>query len=234
MEWERLGAQALSRPDRLVMDIERLITSGALPPGSRVPPERELAVMLKVSRTSVRDALRDLGRRGLVDRRPGRGTIILDPGASGHGDSLVHGLTSEGAELVELMEVRACIEPSIAARAAAHATPRDIAALARTLEEQEASSAPAAFRDLDRAFHRSIALYTGNPLLARLADTVQELTEPSRGLALQTAARRRTSLAEHRLILQAIASHDSAAAMAAALDHVTSVERHLVASASAP
>ncbi|GAA3360502.1 hypothetical protein GCM10017744_043410 [Streptomyces antimycoticus] len=80
MDWRQLRHSTLSRPDALAVGLERLILSGELPPGSRVPPERELAESLGVSRGSVREALRALASRGLVARRPGSGTVVLDRG----------------------------------------------------------------------------------------------------------------------------------------------------------
>ncbi|CAA9325497.1 MAG: hypothetical protein AVDCRST_MAG36-646 [uncultured Nocardioidaceae bacterium] len=232
MDWQQVRTRSLSRPDRLVIELERMIVSGELPSGARVPPERDLARMLDVSRTSVREALRDLARRGLIDRRPGRGTLVAHPGASPTGDALVSGLGDEEAALARIMEVRACVEPAVAARAAQRATPRDVEALRAILERQERAAPGLPFADLDRAFHAAIAMYTQNPLLSRLLDNISDLVEPSRGVHLQSAGRRRTSLAEHRLIFDAIAAGDAEAARDGAAEHVRSVER-LVLAASA-
>lgn len=229
MVWDQIHAHSLSRPDRLVIEIERLIVSGRLAVGERVPPERELAQLLGVSRTSVRDALRDLSGRGLLDRRPGRGTIVCDPSIDDSADVLTRELHGDDVTLTRVMEVRACVEPPIAARAALTVTERDLAALRAILHDQEATKGKAEFATLDRTFHRSIALYTKNPLLTRLLDNINELVEPSRQVNLQTAARRRTSVREHWAIFDAIAARDPGAAQAAAAAHVLSVERRVVA-----
>ncbi len=80
MDWSDLKRPSpMSIPDRLSVDLERLILDGELAPGERLPSERELAEQLEVSRVSVREALRELESRGMIDRRPGRGTIVLAP-----------------------------------------------------------------------------------------------------------------------------------------------------------
>ena len=234
MEFSELRTTTLSRPDRLVIEIERLIIGGRLAVGSRLPAERELAKSLGVSRTSLRDALSDLERRGFLERTPGRGTIVQDPTTSADGDTLLRSLEQAEPALTHTMEVRACVEPSIAFRAALTVTDRDVEALRALIDEQVASKTTAAFVALDRTFHRSIAVYTKNPLLIRLIDNVNELVEPSRQLALQTTARRRTSIAEHRAIFEAISARDPEAAQRAAAAHVASLERRLLGRGQGP
>jgi GntR family transcriptional repressor for pyruvate dehydrogenase complex len=76
VDWSGMVRVSLSRSDGIAVDLERMILDGVLRPGDRIPPERELAVTVGVSRSSVRDALRDLEMRGLIDRKPGRGTVV--------------------------------------------------------------------------------------------------------------------------------------------------------------
>ncbi|WP_016698441.1 FadR/GntR family transcriptional regulator [Actinoalloteichus spitiensis] len=231
MDWHRLRRPSLSRPDTLAIDIERLILTGSLRPGDRVPAERELAAALGVSRGSVREALRDLASRGLVARRPGSGTVVLDPTASRFGEVLASGLDADRIELLQVMEVRACVEPPVAARAALRATPANVAQLAGLVDEMTRDPTPAGFADLDRTFHRAIAQYTHNPLLVRLLDRVHEITEASRDESLVSAARRRSSIEEHREILRAIERHDPEGASAATAAHIDSVLRRITANA---
>ncbi len=241
VDWSQLESRTLSRPDTLTIALERLLIDGELSPGERLPGERELAQMLSVSRASVRDALRDLEQRGLVDRRPGRGTVVADPAATPSGDALAHAfdashglLTQDPAELdlAHVMEVRACIEPQITLRTAQRATDRDITALTKILDSMAAERSPAKFATLDRSFHHAIAIYSHNPLLVRLLEAVNDLIAPSRNSALLSVARRRSSLDEHRRILNAIAAHDPAAAALAAQAHVESVQRRILAAES--
>ncbi|TFD05855.1 MULTISPECIES: FadR/GntR family transcriptional regulator [unclassified Cryobacterium] len=217
----------LSTPDGLVVRIERLILSRELASGSKLPPERELAAILGVSRSSLRDALRALEVRRMVRRQPGIGTIITDPGATPHGNVLASGLDIAPSGLDDIMDVRACIEPPIASRAATRASITDIANLHGLISEMTLELTPGEYGALDRVFHRSIALAAQNPLLLRLLDRVNEIIEPSRGNALLTIARQRSSIAEHQQIVKAIAARDSEGAYQAAAVHVESVLAHI-------
>lgn len=240
MEWSSLRrSPALSLPDRLSVDLERLILEGELRPGDRLPSEPELCSLLGVSRVSVRQALHELQSRGLIDRKPGRGTIVLAAGErNGHaGDAisaLVAGAGTEGAmELARIMELRAVIEPPIAALAAARVTPRDTEQLRALVEEMEAETDLERYAELDRAFHHAIAVYTHNPLLAQLDELIAAEISPSRRRSLQTPERRRASSAAHRRIFEAIEGHDGELAQAEARAHVESVLREALRAASA-
>lgn len=229
MEWTTLRrVEALSVPGRLSVDLERLILDGELKPGDKLPPERELGELLGVSRVSIREALHELESRGLIDRRPGRGTIVVSPADRGGAVGSALGALLERSddgdhELARIMELRAVIEPPIAALAAIRVTDRDIAQLRRLVEAMEQETDLERYADLDRAFHQAISQYTHNPLLARLTDLIATQIAPSRRRRLQSPERRRSSSAAHRRIFEAIAGHDPAAAETEARDHVVQV-----------
>jgi len=213
----------LSTADSLVVQIERLILANEIQVGAKLPPERELAQTLKVSRTSLRDALRSLEMRGRVRRQPGLGTVITDPGATPYGNVLASGLDVAPAGLDDVMDVRACIEPPIAARAATRASSTDIAQLHRLIEEMTIELTPREYAKLDHIFHRTVAQCAQNPLLLRLLDRVSEIIEPSRGSSYLTKSRQRLSIAEHGEIVKAISARDPDAAFLAATAHVESI-----------
>ncbi len=126
--------------DRLSIDIERTILAGELQPGDRLPSEQSLAQELGVSRVSIRQALHELEQRGLIDRKPGRGTIVRSRESSltTHPLSAILAIAPGGAsELTEIMELRALIEPPIAGLAAMRVTPRDIEQLLTLITEME-------------------------------------------------------------------------------------------------
>jgi GntR family transcriptional repressor for pyruvate dehydrogenase complex len=229
MEWTTLRrSEALSVPGRLSVDLERLIIDGELKPGDRLPPERELGELLGVSRVSIREALHELESRGLIDRRPGRGTIVVSPGDRGTalGSALASMLerSDDGShELARIMELRAVIEPPIAALAALRVTDRDVTQLRRLVEAMEREADLEAYAKLDRAFHQAISQYTHNPLLAQLTDLIATQIKPSRRRGLQSPERRLASSAAHRRIFEAIARHDSGAAEREARSHVEEV-----------
>lgn len=228
MDWSGLSkATTLSVPDRLSIDLERLILDGSLTPGERLPAERDLAEHLGVSRVSVRQALRELETRGLIDRRPGRGTIVLS--AEEHsGVSESFGKKSpEQNELGDIMELRAIIEPPMARITAARASARDLTQLEELVQAMEQDVTKERYAELDRAFHQAIAQYTHNPLLAFLNERIAAEIAPSRASRYQTKARRSASSAAHRRIYEAIAAGDGDRAEIEAREHVISISQQI-------
>lgn len=229
MDWSTLRrTAALSVPDRLSVDLERLILDGQLKPGDRLPTERELGEILHVSRVSVRQALHELESRGLIDRRPGRGTVVLAPAMrAGNAGSaitaMLNSTSSSAVELARIMELRAVIEPPIAALAAARVTPRDLEQLRDLVEAMERETGRERYAELDRSFHQAISVYTHNPLLAQLTAVIAAEIAPSRRRSLQTPSRRAASSVAHRRIFEAIADGDADRAEAEARAHVHSV-----------
>ncbi|UOQ56714.1 FadR family transcriptional regulator [Leucobacter allii] len=234
MDWDSVSkGEILSVPDRLSVDLERLILEGELGAGDRLPPERELASYLGVSRVSIREALRELENRGLIDRKPGRGTIVLRPGeraSTALGElGIVAGLKPE---LRDIMELRAIVEPPIARITAARATARDLAQLRELVEAMEVDVTKERYAELDRAFHQTIAQYAHNPLLELINEQIAQQIEPSRANRYQTRARRQASSVAHRRIYEAIASGDGDAAERAAREHVLDISQQIQAAAS--
>jgi GntR family transcriptional repressor for pyruvate dehydrogenase complex len=219
VEWAELAPTSLSLPAELATDIERLILAGELPPGAKLPPERELATTLGISRASIRDALRDLEMRGLLERTPDRPSSWV-------GRALLRELDPRTRDLLEVMEVRSIIEPPMTARAALRATAREIARLQQLVESMSPELDAEEYAPLDLAFHQAIARCTHNQLLARVLEAVNPMTAVSRSDRLQSPERRVASIAGHRRILEALRAHDPEAASAAAAEHVTAVQQH--------
>lgn len=234
MDWSALGrSTTLSVPERLSVDLERLILDGQLAPGDRLPAERELAAHLGVSRVSIREALRELENRGLIDRRPGRGTIVLQPSdGAGITDGMLTGVASLHPELHDIMELRAIIEPPIARITANRATARDIAQLRELVEAMEGDATQERYAELDRAFHQAIAQYAHNPLLAFINSEIAQQIAPSRASRYQTKARRAVSSAAHRRIYEAIAAGDGETAEREAREHVLDIGQQIAAAAA--
>lgn len=226
VEWAQLAPTGLSLPAELATDIERLILAGELPPGAKLPPERELATTLGVSRASIRDALRDLEMRGLLERTPGRGTIVADRPSLGVGRALLRELDTRSRDLLEVMEIRSIIEPPMTARAALRATARELAHLQSLVESMSTDLDPDEYASLDLAFHQSIARCTHNQLLAKVLEAVNPMTAVSRSDRLQSRERRVASVAGHRRILEALRARDPEAASAEAAEHITAVQQY--------
>ncbi|HEY7494394.1 MAG TPA: FadR/GntR family transcriptional regulator [Candidatus Tectomicrobia bacterium] len=213
--------------ETIVAQLSQLIQAGVLRPGERLPPERELATRLQVSRASVREALRSLELQGLLSSRQGSGTFI----AAVSQDELLRAfarLTEEGQTLREIFELRFLLEPPIAARAARRATPPDIARLEATLKTQEQQiHLGQSGVEADVTFHAALAQATHNGALLRLGASLMEVLAPSRDTHLQTPERSRLSLLSHRRILEAIRAGSTAQARKAMEDHVVHVDRVL-------
>lgn len=231
MDWSNLNrVSTLSLPDRLSIEIEKWIMNGDLEVGSKLPAERDLADALGVSRASVRQALHELEVRGLIDRRPGRGTIVLSSAGESTktGAALAAALSIEGRDIANVMELRAIIEPPIAALTASRATARDLAQLRGLVNQMSPEISVEAYSALDESFHQAIAHYTHNPLLSMLTKQIATLVAPSRSVNLQTKQRRQNSIAEHERIVQAISDHNPIAATEAAKQHVASISAEIL------
>jgi GntR family transcriptional regulator, transcriptional repressor for pyruvate dehydrogenase complex len=209
--------------ENIVEQLQRLIQQGELAPGDQLPPERVLAETFKVSRASVREALRALELRGLIEGRQGGGTFVRALSS----DDLIPSMASAllvGAEMDQVMEVREMIEPHIAELAALRATPEAIAELeallARQAERVGRGEIPI---EEDTAFHNALAIATGNGVLLRLLHLIVDLLEDSRARWFQSPDRPAKSLAGHRRVLDAIKQRDSAAAYHAMAAHVRQV-----------
>lgn len=224
VEWSSLPLRATKRSDAVYDILEQLIASRQIPPGSRLPTERDLAAQLGVSRNSVREAVHELELKRLVERRSGRGTLVLDAQAGAHG-GLLDELGSDDRDLLEIMDFRLTIEPPIAGLAAERTTRGGLTRLARLLDEMAAETDPARVAELDYSFHAAVARATHNRLLVRLHEVSSEWLRQSRREALQSRRRRSASLAGHRRIYEAIQAGDRDAAHAAMADHIHQVRR---------
>ncbi len=209
----------------VAQQIQRLIVDGALKPGDKLPPERELAERFAVSRGSVRDAIRTLELVGLVVPRQGEGTVVADVSPEAVVMPIASVLGRKRELISELLDIRKMIEPALAARAAVHASPEEIARLEGILRRQREKTLrgePAVEEDTE--FHYVIALAAKNGVVRRVIDVLMRLLRETRARSLQTHGRPQRSLAGHRRILEAIKRRDPEAAERAVRQHVEQIE----------
>jgi len=204
--------------------IERLILK-KLRPGDKLPSERELAEMLEVSRSSIRDAIRSLELMGMVEPRQGAGTIVREISS----DSLVNPLANarkRKEELIgELLDFRMMLEPPLAARAATRVSSDEVSEMEEILERQEKKvQGGESTIGEDSEFHYAVALASGNSVVLKVLDTLMDLLRDSRERSLQVEGRQQKSVAGHRRILDALKRHDSEAAKVAMRRHIEDVE----------
>jgi len=210
--------------EEVAKQIERLILK-KLKPGDKLPSERELAEMLQVSRSSIRDAIRGLELMGLVEPRQGSGTIVREISAESAVNPFASALKQRQQLVSELLDFRKMLEPPLAARAATHASPEEVSEMEEILQRQEQrqDEGEAAIAE-DAEFHYSIALASGNSVVLKVIDTIMDLLRDTRERSLQVEGRSQKSLAGHRRILAAIKRHDAEAAKAAMRRHIEDVE----------
>jgi GntR family transcriptional regulator, transcriptional repressor for pyruvate dehydrogenase complex len=210
--------------EHIVEQIRALIREGRWAPGDQIPPERELAERFRVSRTSVREALRALEMQGVIESRQGGGTFVRTADTESLVPPLAAAILRGRREMAEVLEVRELIEPGIARRAAMRATDEHIVELSTLLERQrECIAEGRSFVEEDTAFHYTLATAADNHILLRLHNVILDLLRESRQSYLHVPDRPHMSLRGHEAILVAVQAHDADAAYAASLEHITQV-----------
>lgn len=198
---------------RIVDQIERLIDERSLRPGDRLPPERELAVLLGVSRPSVREAIKTLAALGRVQVRHGRGVFIAPP-------SGLRGLGSPGIGLRELFAMREVLEVPAAGWAAESAAKSEIEGLLDSIVALEGADDFEELRRLDTDLHLRIAAMAGNRFLQRTMSVLHEMLTAGMETTLKIPGRLERSRIEHRRLVEAIAAGDAVAARRAMRAHI--------------
>lgn len=210
---------------QIVEQIEQSIRSGQLKPGDQLPAERDLAERFGVSRTAVREAVKALGEKGLVEALPGRGTFVIDATSQvikQSLDLLINNSTPEG--LAHLEDVREIFEPEIAARAAIRAEPKQLAAMRDAIEAMERSlDDSGAYIEADLDFHLALAEAAQNPLVLTLIDSIVGLLRVQRTRVFHAPEGPARGQHHHRRILHAVENHDPEAARAAMQSHLEQV-----------
>ncbi len=201
-----------------------MIESGELHPGDRLPPERELAQKLKISRSTLRAGIGFLSAMGVLKSRHGAGTFISEGPAAFDASSLSVMGALHGFQSWQMFEARMALECSLAALAAERATEEQMTALAEEVAEMYAAiDDPQLYLIHDVRFHRTVAAAAGNPILAALMETITAaLYDKRRETAeLSVEPDRRLAAEMHREIYRAIRSHDAEQARTIMGQHLT-------------
>lgn len=210
--------------------IMAMVTARALKPGDQLPPERDLAESLGVSRPSVREAIRGLSILGVVKSRQGGGAYITELDAEALLGPIRFFLSLEDVNLRELYDARSLIESDIARRAAVHMSDAQLDALERILRDQERTLTDArAFRVSDYAFHEAIWQGSGNAFLSRIGQSLNVLGLEFRKRASETAGVLEQSFRDHHRLLSALRARDPDAAARAAESHMQNVYQSTIA-----
>jgi len=220
-----------STADRIAQQIADHITAHRLRPGDRLPPERELAGLLGVSRPSLREALRPLQASGQLTVRHGSGVFVAEPRASA---ALRRGLAEEELSLRELYDMREVLELPAAQWSARHRDPERLSAVQAAFDalEQASRADPVDFNQLqalDAAFHLRIVEAAGNRFLSQTLGVLHDILATGMSTTLMIPGRLERSRLEHRRILEAVLAGDAPAARRAAQAHVASARRAALA-----
>jgi DNA-binding FadR family transcriptional regulator len=216
---------------QIAEQIRGLITSGEYSAGARLPPERDLAKQLRVSRPSVREALIALEVEGLVEVRVGSGIYVRSQGsnnANGHG----YGAITQPAGPFEVIRARSAIEGECAAIAASDGKRAQIAAIGEALAQMKDDAQKMALPlEADRLFHLRIAEATGNGALVQVVRSLWD----ERGSPLFTRLEHHfdtpkswaTAIREHDAVFEAIRNRDSNAARKSMHVHLDGANKRL-------
>jgi GntR family transcriptional repressor for pyruvate dehydrogenase complex len=217
--------QASRLYEQIVQQIEDSILNGDLSEGSQLPAERDLARQFGVSRTAVREAIKALQEKGLVDAFPGRGTFVTNGTSNSmrrYLDRLIKSGEPDGwAHVVEMREI---LEPEIAALAAVRATDQDLAAMRESIDLMDSARMDSdAYIEADLDFHLALAEAAANPIVLSLIDSIVGLLREQRLRIFRVGGGPQRGQYHHRRILEAIQRHDAPGARGAMQAHLSQV-----------
>src|SRR3954451_3532813 len=205
-----------------------MIHNGELSPGDRLPPERDLAKLLGVSRPTLRAGIRSLAAVGVLHSRQGAGTFVVKADGPPSLDSSplrlmasLHGFTN-----AEMFEARKSLEMSVAGFAAERATSDQIATMSEEVAGMFASlDDPEQFLIHDVRFHQTVAAASGNRILTSLMNMVATILFDTRIKTVKRATDLKESAEMHRHVYRAIREHDPEAARHAMSAHLSKAQR---------
>lgn len=211
--------------EQIVQQIEESVQKGALKPGDQLPAERDLAQQFGVSRTAVREAIKTLHEKGLVEALPGRGTFITSGTTHSMRQSLDRILKSGHPDgTAWLVEFREILEPEIAGLAATRAGEEDLAAMREAVRVMDAAQRdPEAFIEADLDFHLALAEAAANPLILSLIDSIVGLLREQRMQIFYTGGGPARGQIHHKRILVAVERKDAQGAREAMRLHLLQV-----------
>jgi GntR family transcriptional regulator, transcriptional repressor for pyruvate dehydrogenase complex len=211
--------------EQIVKQIEESIEHGDLKAGDQLPAERELALQFGVSRTAVREAVKTLREKGLVEAYPGRGTFITSETSNSIRltfDRMIKSGPRDGT--LHLVEVREILEPEIAALAAKRVTEESLNELREAIEIMDsAKDDPNSFIEADLDFHLALAEAAANPLILSLIDTIVGVLREQRIRIFKVDGGPERGQYHHKRILEAVENHDPAGAREAMRAHLRQV-----------
>jgi GntR family transcriptional repressor for pyruvate dehydrogenase complex len=231
-------ARTESRTAGVVRHLEELIFGGELEPGQFLPSESELATTMGVSRLTVREGVRTLQARGLLDVRHGRRPAVAHPNSAPLSGFFAASLRRDSRNLLELIEVRLALEVHATTLAAKHATHTALTSLDLAFNAMSEAHDEESFNQADVRFHAVLAAASGNQMISFLIEAMDEPMRHSRLRSLRGhVARGRTTddlMDEHARILAAVRDRDAQRAADAMREHLIQTRMDLRAFLALP
>lgn len=210
---------------QVVDHVRGLIERGVLKPGDRIPPEREFAKKLKISRASLRTGLGYMAAMGILKVRHGVGAFVADGPPELGSASLALLSAMHGFQNWQMFEARKILEGQLAALAAERGTPETFDAMAEEITDMFATlDDPQEYLIHDVRFHRLVAQASGNPILGALMESITGALYDERRHHVELASDRRGSAEMHREILAALRGRDGAGARCMMEQHLQLAE----------
>ena len=217
--------------DSVIEEIARMIQSGELKAGDKLPNQNEFAAQLGVSRPSLREALHTLALIGVIEQRPGLGTVIKSDKPTQWVEYLSPPLVADVEAIRELVDVRRYIEVGGAELAARRATKEELVQMGRLIQDMAGAlrdGRPDEYTDLDMTFHFQVANASHNRLMVHLFVTIRGLMEQfMRETFMVLPKLLERSLTFHRLIYEGLAEHNVQKAADAMKRHIADIGRAL-------
>jgi GntR family transcriptional repressor for pyruvate dehydrogenase complex len=227
---ENLNKIELKDPvDLIISQIRDLISSGAIKPGEKLPPERKLADHLGVSRSQVREAIHKLQFYGIVKVQPQSGTTVSGIGIVALEGLMTDILKIEESDFKSLVDTRILLEKEAARLAAINRTKEDIEVLTKALklyEEKSAATGRAVEADLE--FHIKIAEASKNSVLKSLMMIITpDIVNKFIQYDVCSVDKNKRTIAEHKKVLQMIVDQDSEGAVVAMDNHLSEIKNFI-------
>ncbi|MEZ4527124.1 MAG: FadR/GntR family transcriptional regulator [Desulfobacterales bacterium] len=213
----------------IVEKIKQMIVSGEFAMGDRLPAERRLAQIFRVSRNCIRQAIQALAEKHILETRRGDGTYVCAADESALAESFVLAVQFQKELLHDILEFRLMMEPQVARLAARNITREGLDRLKIILcDQQRKVLAGIADGESDADFHMELARASGNRIMLKVFQTMNEILNESRSETLQAPERNRISVEGHLKIINALENRDPDAAETAMKGHLAAVENFIL------
>lgn len=214
--------------EKIASDIEEQISISKLIPGEKIPGERKLAVNYKVSRNTIREAIKTLIEKGVLFSKTGSGNFVAENAAQIISRAVEESAGKRKKRLNEIIELRKIIEPGTAFLAAEKINEKQIGELKKIIEEQEkAINSKKDYSKLDENFHKAIVKASSNSVLLSLYEKFTDIIAETRGEKLFSPERIEKSILLHKKIFEELKKRNAKKVWKLMAEHIEEIEDSL-------